>query len=129
MERDFIDNEINKLSEELSKYEPGSDKHRAIIEALKELHAIRVNDIRVENERIEKNMMADLRKEELEFRTFECEQKNQMARRSDWLGVLKTVVCGLISIGGVFCLGEMKEAQGFIDKDKFSMIRSLFPRG
>lgn len=128
-ERELIDQEIKKLSGELSKWQIGSKEHMAVIEALKELHAIRMNDIRAENERIEKNMTLDLRKEELEFKVFECEQKAKMSKRSDWLGVLKAVVCGAISIFGVFCLDEIKEEQGFIDKDKFSMIRTLFPKG
>ena len=125
-ERELIDQEIRKLSGELSKWQIGSKEHMAVIEALKELHAIRMNDIRAENERIEKNMTLDLRKEEIEFKVFECEQKAKMSKHSDWIGFLKALFFGGISLLGMFCLDEIKEEQGYIDKDKFSMVRTWF---
>ena len=129
MDRELIDAEIQSLSERLSKLNVGTDEYNATITALKELHNIRINDIRAESERVEKNMNYDLRKEELEFRNLECEQKAKMSKRSDWLGFFKSVACGVIALGGMLLLDETKERQGFIDKDKFSMIRTLFPKG
>ena len=128
MDMECIDNEIASLSEELSKWKVGSPEHKAIIDALKELHAIRMNERRAESERIEKNMTIDLRKEELEVRILESEQKLKASKHADWFGFLKSIACGLLAIGGMFCLDEIKTEQGYLDKDKFSIIRTLFPK-
>lgn len=129
MDRELVDAEIKRLSEELARLKVGTPEYKATIDALKDLHSIRVNEDRAESERIERNMTLDLRREELEFKTFECEQKAKIAKHSDRTGFWKSVICGLIAIGGVFCLDEIKEDQGFVDKDKFSIIKTLFPRG
>lgn len=128
MDLELIENEIAKISKDLSKWQIGSPEHKAAIEALKELHNIRVNESRVESERIEKNMMMDLRKEELEFKVLECEQKAKTSKHSDWVGFWKSVACGVLALVGMVFLDEIKEDQGYIDKDKFSMIRTLFPK-
>lgn len=128
MDMECIDNEIAALSKDLSKWKVGSPEHKEIINALKELHIIRMNERRAESERIEKNMMMDLRKEELEIRVLESEQKMKASKHSDWFGFLKSVACGLLALGGMLLLDETKREQGYIDKDKLSMIKGLFPK-
>lgn len=129
MDRELIENEIKRLSEELSRLKVGTPEYRATSEALKDLHAMLMNDERAESERIEKNMTMDLRKEELEFKVLECEQKAKTSKHSDWVGFLKALGCGALALVGMYFLDETKENQGFVDKDKFAMIKSMFPRG
>ena len=121
MERKRIQEEIDRLADKMSELEVGSEEYK--------LHEMLYKDIEAENTRIAKTMDQDLKERELDQRDRETEVR---AKASKWDAVwnfLGKLASGVVAIGGVLLLGEIKEDQGVVDKDKFSLVRGMFPKG
>ena len=129
MERKRIQEEIDRLADKMSELEVGSEEYNKLLQAMQKLHEMLYKDIEAENTRIAKTMDQDLKERELDQRDRETEVR---AKASKWDAVwnfLGKLASGVVAIGGVLLLGEIKEDQGVVDKDKFSLVRGMFPKG
>lgn len=128
MANKYIESEIEKYSEELTKLEVGTDEYNDTLDALKELHRIAKEMDEAELAKTANAEQMALKKEELEYRVLDSKLKAKATKHSDWMNFFRMLGSGAVAILGVFCLGEVKESQGFVDKDKFTMLRNLFPK-
>ena len=128
MERERIEEEIDRLSEKMADLEPGTEEYSKLLQAMQKLHEMLYKDIEAENTRVAKTMDQDLRERELDQRERET---NIRAKSSKWDTVwnfLGKLASGVVAIGGILLLGDIKEEQGVVDKDKFSLVRGMFPK-
>jgi len=129
MERERIEEEIDRLAEKMADLEPGTEDYSKLLQAMQKLHEMLYKDVEAENTRIAKTMDQDLRERELDQRERETDIR---AKSSKWDAVwnfLGKLASGVIAIGGILLLGDIKEEQGVVDKDKFSLVRGMFPKG
>lgn len=129
MNREIIENELSKIEEEIQRTQQGTEEYKKLTESYDKLNNALMNDIRTENDRIEKNMTYDLRREELEYKILDSEQKVKASKFSDIMGVIGKIVSIGGMVLGMWLLDETKEKQGFIDKDKIKLAFNFAPRG
>ena len=129
MERKKIFEEIDRLTDVLSKQQPGTKEYNDTLAALEKLHRMMLSDEEAEQKRLSDTMNQDLRERELEQRDRETAERAKSSRWDSIWGFLGKLASGIVAIGGVLLLGEIKEEQGVVDKDKFSLVRGMFPKG
>lgn len=129
MERERIEEEIDRLDTKMANLELGTEEYNKLLPVRQKLHEMFHKDLEAENTRIAKTMDLDLRERELDLRERETEIR---AKSSKWDAVwnfLGKLASGVVAIGGILLLGDIKEEQGVVDKDKFSLVRGMFPKG
>lgn len=129
MDREKMYEEYDRLFEELSKQTPGTKEYADTLAVLEKLHKMIIADEGAEQQRINDTMTQDLRQQEIEQKDRESAERAKASRWDSIWGFLGKLVSGILAIGGVLLLGEIKEEQGVVDKDKFSLVRGMFPKG
>lgn len=128
MDKEKLENLIEKLQDDLAKLKPTSEEYKATQSALKEAQEMLLKEERAADERSDREKKYELERDRLDLEAEEANQKVKQARKDNIWGFVGKAFGGAISIVLVFLLDETKR-QSIIDKDMFSIARGHFPRG
>ena len=126
MDRTKLEDEISRCEEKLAEVQIGTKEYNDVVETLIKLYAMRNDMAKTENERLRQNREQDYREDELATRRYEIDQKIKAQKRSDGVGAVKGVLVALVCAGLALFTDEVKEKQGFLDKNKLDWLKEEF---
>lgn len=128
MDKQKLENEINRLLDKQADLDPLSEEYRQIQQRLETMVGILLDGEKADAERDDRIESQQMRKQELEEKKADSKRR---ARSTVLGGIL--AFCGTVFAGGVALIGtrnlkETKQEQGMVDRDELSMVRTTYPK-
>lgn len=128
MDCNTLEKEVQRLLDKLKEEEIGSEEYQKTQKALENLYKLYLEDEQAKDERIDKAHTRDLREQEIEERRADSKRKVWGTIGAAIVGFFGTIAAVGGALHGQKMLKETKEDQGMVDRDEFSMSRSMFPK-